>query len=270
MSALPRRQSGAGTPRLIESGLSPAVVKACRLLDTLADATMPIGLADLSRQTGIPKSSVHSLLASLRVAGLVSRSVETGDYTLGAGALRLAQRFLEYGGLTTQFAEAGRRFADQTGETCQLGRLDGDQVVYLAKVDGRRQVQLSSRVGARLPASTTALGKALLSMESDAHIERMYWGRDLPKLTPNSVSSLPSLLAEIGRVRLEGVAYDREEVAVGLVCVAVPLAGVGDIRLAVSTSIPSNTATESRLTELAELLIRLAGSINSAEKPDGE
>ena len=272
-SALSRRRSGdirGSADRSLEPVLSPAVVKACQLLDVLAEGSTPLGLANLSRQTGIPKSSAHSVLAALRTAGLVSRSSETGDYMLGPWALKLAQRFLEYGGLTTQFAEAGKRFADQSGETCQLGRLDGDEVVYLAKVDGRRRVQLASRVGARLPASTTALGKALLSMESDAQIERMYWGRDLPKLTPNSIASPSTLLAEIRRVRVEGVAYDRQEVAVGLVCVAVPLAAVGDMRLAISTSIPSNAATESRLSELAELLTALAGSILGSENRGGE
>jgi DNA-binding IclR family transcriptional regulator len=138
------RADGAG-PR--EGDGSPAVFKAVALLEVLSRNRRPMGLSDLARSAGIPKSSVHSLLASLETEGLVYRSGTTREYVLGSRILDLASRFLEGDSLGALYADAARDFVNETGATVQMGRLEGTQIVYTARFDGRGGIQLSSGSG---------------------------------------------------------------------------------------------------------------------------
>jgi DNA-binding IclR family transcriptional regulator len=114
---------------------------------------------------------------------------------------------------------------ESTRETVHLAALHGTDVIYLSKLYVHRQVRSPSRIGARVPAYCTAVGKALLAYDPAA-LDRILEGRLRP-LTPATIVDPLLLAEEIARVREEGVAYDDEEAAAGLSCVAVPIVGYG-------------------------------------------
>jgi DNA-binding IclR family transcriptional regulator len=195
------------------------------LLELLADEPRPWTLVDLARELGIPKSSLHGLLRTLTARGWV-RTDDTGTrFRLGMRALRVGAAYLDgddaVGVIGGILDELSRRF----GEAVHLGRLDGDQVVYLAKRDSVHRLRLYSAIGRRLPAHATALGKALLAEHPDSAADRMVsW--PLARLTPHTVTDPLAFRATLAEVRARGYAVDREENAEGINCLAmaVPLA----------------------------------------------
>jgi DNA-binding IclR family transcriptional regulator len=195
------------------------------LLELLADQPRPWTLVDLARELGIPKSSLHGLLRTLTGRGWVHTDDTGSRFRLGMRALRVGAAYLDgddtVGLIGGVLDELSRRF----GEAVHLGRLDGDQVVYLAKRDSVHRLRLYSAIGRRLPAHATALGKALLAEHSETAADAIVsW--PLARLTPHTVTDRRAFHTTLAHVRTSGYAVDREENAEGINCLAmaVPLA----------------------------------------------
>jgi len=244
---------------------SPAVLRAVALLGVLSESRQPLGVSELARGAGIPKSSAHNLLASLLSVGLVHRVAASREYVLGSRVLELASRFLDSEAVSVIFMDAARTYVQETGETVQMGRLEGTTVVYTARFEGTRSISLSARVGTRLHASTTAMGKAALATLSDEEIRRRYAGVDpLPTETPRSISTLSGLLAEVQHIRLrKGVAVDDEENGLGLRCYAVSLFEIMGLCYAASTTLTATGQTPAEEERIVEALQRLRERIVS-------
>ncbi|UWZ34148.1 IclR family transcriptional regulator [Dactylosporangium roseum] len=233
------------------------------LLELLADQPHPWTLVDLARALEIPKSSLHGLLRTLTSRGWV-RTDETGTrFRLGMRALRVGAAYLDgddtVGLLSGVLDELSRRF----GETVHLGRLDGDQVVYLAKRESVHRLRLYSAVGRRLPAHATALGKALLAEHPDAAADRMLsW--PLPRLTPRTVTDRRAFHAGLAEVRAAGYAVDREENAEGIMCFAMAVPLVRPAVDAVSISVPVTRVRPELETSIVAALRETVGGLGPA------
>jgi DNA-binding IclR family transcriptional regulator len=202
----------------------PSVLKAARVLDSVAASRDPLTLASLRRQLGLPKSSILSLCTSLTVAGLLRRQ-DDGAYQLGARVLDLAHAYLAQTDLPQEFMCALGALPELTEATVLLAIREGTEVVYTACQNSARTMGVSHRVGMRLPASCTATGKSLLASLPDVEIRRIYRGTTLPQLTSGSARTLSALLKDIADVRLKGFSVDDEETCEGTYCVGVPVAG---------------------------------------------
>ena len=113
-----------------------------------------------------------------------------------------------------------RKLASDTQETVHLGILDASHVVYIAKMEGRRGLQMASHVGLQSPAQTTAMGKVLLASLPRRNGARRYM--NLAPATPHSITDREAFVRELTEVRAQGYAFDREENEVGIRCVAAP------------------------------------------------
>ncbi|MTK02380.1 IclR family transcriptional regulator [Micromonospora sp. CP22] len=233
------------------------------LLELLADHPQPWALGDLARTLGIPKSSLHGLLRTLTSRGWV-RTDETGTrFRLGLRALRVGAAYLDGDDLVGLLAgvldELSRRF----GEAVHLGRLDGDQVVYLAKRESVHRLRLYSAIGRRLPAHATALGKALLAEHPEQEVDHAL-PASLPRLTPHTITDRADLHAALAAVRAAGHAVDREENTEGITCfaMAVPLASPAVD--AVSVSVPVSRLRPDLEAAIVAALRELVGGLAQA------
>jgi DNA-binding IclR family transcriptional regulator len=237
------------------------VKSAYRALDVLeAMASGPSTLSDLSRKLGIPNSSLHGLLRTLTNRGWVTTMDRGSRYRLGLRALQVGARFIDEDEMVSYLAPSLDRLAAVTGETVQQARLDGDQVVYLAKRDSPHPVRLISTIGSRLPAHATALGKALLAAWDDAALRDLL-EPPLAALTGHTIVEWEPLRAELAATRARGYAIDNGEAAEGLRCFAVTVptpphleqaAGPTD---AISVSVPAYRLDEQRERELVAALL---------------
>ncbi|MGC0416893.1 IclR family transcriptional regulator [Embleya sp. AB8] len=206
-----------------EPGQQTAVDKALVLLKSLAEHDHEIGVSELARRTGLTKSTAFRLLGILQRNDIVERV--GSDYRLGAQLFDIGTRV--YGPTSLMLRERLLPYLadlyEMTHETVHLAVLHDTEIVYVNKIHGHRAARSPSRIGARLPAYCTGVGKALLAFDHDAAEAAIAQG--LPTRTEYTVTDGARLRDELRRIRRDGIAYDRQEVGLGLACVAVPIMG---------------------------------------------
>ena len=202
------------------AGDTPSILtKAFDLLRAFNAQERVMTLSELSRASGLPKSTVHRLLARLIDLGAVEH--HRSGYKIGMALLELGastpagyMRDLAMPHLT--------KLHQWTGETVLMGALREFDVVYLEKLAQRESPASIVTIGSRLPANCTALGKALLAFENLDDLAA-FLPSPLPRMTHRSISSVDELVEQLRRVRAEGVARECEEAQPGLACVAAPI-----------------------------------------------
>jgi IclR family transcriptional regulator, KDG regulon repressor len=231
-----------------------AVDKAMSLLLAFGEqAHSGVGVSELARRTELSKSTAFRLLGMLERNGVVERVGR--QYRLGERLHQLGQDVYspQHDRVRDAFTPFLGELYERTHQTVHLGALHGSDVVYLAKLYGHRRPPCPSRIGGRVPAHATAIGKVLLAHDPDA-CERVLAG-ELTRLTPATLTDPSELATELARVRRAGVAFDREEVQPGLHCVAAPvLSHSGRPIAAISVSV----ATSSALSQVEPVLRRVA------------
>ena len=233
------------------------------VLEALAAEKEPIGLAELVRLLGIPKSSLHSIIRTMIWRGWVNSDPLTGGLSLGPRVLILRSAHIESDSLVKVVAPTLDALAGALGETVHLGSLDGADVVYLDKRESIHPLRLYSAVGKSLPAHATALGKAILSQLAESAVQKLI-KEPLQKLTENTISNWEDLRVELERTRTQGYAIDNEENAAGITCFAVPLRSKGQVTNALSVSIPTSRLTDELKARTIEQLMRAQESIHTA------
>ena len=251
--------------------LAPAVSRAARILDVLAEANgEPVGPSELARRLGLPKSSIANICGALADAGLVRR-IATG-FALGRRLAELGGAYLASVDQVQEFYEASRSLPAGSEETVQFAVLDGLEVTYLARHDGRQPVQLSSGIGRRLPAVSTATGKAALASLPDDDLQRRLAGvTTLPRATRKAHATVDELMADIIEIRRRGYAIDDEQTMEGVVCYGVMVPSRqpgGEGPCAASITLLKVRATAERVPALIADLQRLAAELSDPIRRD--
>lgn len=200
-----------------------AVDRALRLLAVLSDGK-PRNLTELSEAIGLSSSTTFRILATLVCNNYVERDKHSGNYRLGLACLELAQVYHVGSDIRQVALPELERLRDDTKETVHLALLDKMEVVYVEKINGLHVVQvMSSRVGGRLPAYCTGLGKVLLA-HTDQHLVRTHFEQTgLIPYTPMTIQSVDALMEHLAQVRRQGYALDRGEHEAEVRCVAAPV-----------------------------------------------
>ncbi|MFH5821256.1 IclR family transcriptional regulator [Georgenia sp. AZ-5] len=199
-------------------------------------------LADLAARLRLNKTTAHRVLAALKYRDFVVQDLATGHYLLGPAAAGLADRFFGEENLPALVHPALLALVAEVDELVHLGSLTGAHVLYLDKVEPDRAIRVWSAVGRRMPAVTTALGRALLA----------YRGTERAMLDAYVRATDRDVDAEhvwdvLERARATGYALEEQENEPGIACVAVPLLRGGTAVAAVSVSAPAERMTPERI-----------------------
>jgi IclR family acetate operon transcriptional repressor len=244
-----------------DRGVSTSVVRAFELLDRVAGAGRDgITLAQLSAGTPKARSTTHRYVTTLLALGAIRRD-EAGRLRLGLKLLELATGLLEGDNLRTVAEPVLRELGERTGETVHLGVPSDGHVVYIAKVESPQSVRLVSRIGVRVPLHCTAMGKAIMSQLSPSELSAAL---ELPReiRTVHTITARDVLLAELDRVRHDGVAIDNEENEIGVRCMAAVIVGSRTAPVAaISVSGPAARMNPDRCAELAPFVAAAAQEI---------
>jgi IclR family transcriptional regulator, acetate operon repressor len=212
-----------------------AVSKALTVLESFSARGSAQGLREISRNTGIPKTSVLRALVALEGAGYVTKDGTRYRLTRRVMEVATASPGLEPGGLRDAAMPHLSELHQASGLSVNLAVLEGREVFYLTRIHRATGGPLPGRIGGRLPASCTALGKVLLAYQPDEFLAGLL-AHPLPAMTQYSVTSVRVLQGQLEVIRNSGLAYDREESAVGLLCAAAPVLFRGNAVAAVSVS----------------------------------
>ncbi|WP_377320519.1 IclR family transcriptional regulator [Pimelobacter simplex] len=207
-----------------DAELDTVLGKAVAILRAFGADDRLLPLAELVRRTGLPKGTVHRVAGDLVHHRLLDKT-EHG-YRLAGGLFELGMRAATERTLLEVAMPFLQDLYERTHETVHLGLREGTEVVYVAKIGGHRQARSPSRTGGRMPMHCTAIGKALLA-HAEPDVRAAALSGPLPRRTPHTVVAPGLLEQQLDRVRATGLAYEREESTVGLLCVAAPVLDVG-------------------------------------------
>ncbi len=242
-----------------------SLTKAFALLDTLGRFENGTGIAVLSKELKIGKSTVHRLLATLREFDLVWFDPGTSTYALGSRILRWSDLLMRQNLLIRHGAPVLRDLVQASHETANLAVLQGTDVVFMDRFESSQKLRMTEAVGSHCPAHCTALGKSLLATMSEDEFKALYSGSEsLKPMTPNSITTKERLWEHLQKVRQDGVAYDFEENVVGGVCLGTVVRNhTGKPVAALSISLPTQRLRGEILITLKDFLQKAANRLSS-------
>jgi DNA-binding IclR family transcriptional regulator len=206
---------------------SPAnlVGRTLQILDAFMGEDRGVTLSDLARRVALPKSTVFRIVNQLTESGYLTRVDHS--YRLSAHVFRLGNTVAVPHHLPLRDIAMPHLAGlfQHTGFGVNLAVLDGvADVLYLDTIRGVRIPTAPFRVGATMPAMVTGLGKAIVA-HSDEETVGQVLSVPWPRRTPYTVMARGLMAEQLRKARETGVAFDRQESVVGLVCVAAPVMG---------------------------------------------
>ncbi|WP_432485506.1 IclR family transcriptional regulator [Kineococcus esterisolvens] len=252
---------GAAEEEAAGRGPVKSAERTVRILQELARPPYTFTVAQLQERTGYPRSSLHALLRTLVDLHWIEPPTPGGGYGIGAQALLTGTAYLDRDPALAPATACIEAVRDETGCTTHVARLDRGNVVYLATREASDAHRAHSRVGRYLPAHATALGKALLSERTDAELDELLPGPDLPALTERTVRTREELQVELSAARERGWALERGQNVVDTVCVGVRLEYRIPATDAISCSMPAHLASDEEVERVAAVLVRRAAEL---------
>jgi DNA-binding IclR family transcriptional regulator len=239
--------SAASEPR--RSGIQ-VVSRVADVLRALARSPEGLGLSELALAVGMPKSTVHRLVAALELEEFVSPA-RAGKIQLGRGIARLGAATRD--GVRDQIRPFLLRLHQQLEETVDLSVIEGSAARFIDHIPAPHRLRAVSAIGALFPLHCTANGKALLAAMPEEQASAVLPTR-LPALTPKTITSRRELWAQLAQIREDGVAHDREEHTLGICAVGAVVCDPYGPVAAISVPVPTQRFIGNEA-ELARVLL---------------
>lgn len=241
-----------------------SVDNALRLLIMVAEQKH-IRVSEASTELGIAVSTAHRLLAMLSHHEFVVQDPDSKMYRSGPILLRIGLAAVKNYDIRATLHPFAEDLRDETGETVHIAILQGDEVLFVDCVESPNALRVASRVGSRMFAHCTSIGKAWLAFESEDFLRGLYPTPRLPALTPRSITSRAALFAELAEVRKIGYSHNENESEIGVGSVSAAVLDQADRPLAaMSVSAPLARMPDDRWAVLAEAVQRVCRSARAA------
>jgi IclR family transcriptional regulator, acetate operon repressor len=227
------------------------IARAASILRALEDENAGLSLGQIAQRVSLARSTVQRIVAALENEKLVIAATPNGRVRLGPTILRLAAS------VRSDFIALARphleKLSQELQETVDLATVQKDHLVFIDQVIGSHRLRTVSAVGETFPLYCTANGKAYLAQLTDAAVEALV-GKTYTVRTPQTITKLDALLADLKSVRASGVGYDREEHASGICAAGIALYDPLGNAVAVSVPVPTQRFS-GREQDIAERLI---------------
>jgi DNA-binding IclR family transcriptional regulator len=221
-----------------------------------------IGVTRLARHLGVPVPTVYRMLRALERAGYVEQLAESKEYRLTLKLFELGSRVASRTTLRDLAAVEVERVAQQSGLASNVSVLVDGDVLYLAQVKTEELLAVNLTPGSRAPATCTAMGKAMLAAEF-REVRAAVGPGPYPRRTENSITTYEGLVAELAEIQRVGYAVDRQELNLGVWCVAAPIRGGKQTQpAAVSVSAYRPHLEDAEEERLGQLVIAAASRIS--------
>lgn len=213
------------------------------------DAGQPeMTLSEVAAKAGLSRAAARRLLLTLveeRYASTDGKHFKLAPRTLDLGFAYLSTSDI-WESTQTVLTDVTR----QIGESCSASVLDGDEIVYVARVAASRIMAVDLRVGSRLPAFHTSMGRVLLAHLPDNELDKLMAGRTFEKLTSKTVADPAKLRHLLKKTRSQGWCFANQELEIGLLSIAVPLRDrMGRVAAAINVSSHAGRTTPQDMTE---------------------
>ncbi|SLN40244.1 Transcriptional regulator KdgR [Roseovarius gaetbuli] len=201
----------------------PTNLRLLSVIEEMARAGVPVTPTEVNARLGLPKPTIHRLFMTLEEEGFVQRDLDGRSYSPGPRLRTMAGGILSSLRIRTARQAILKKLSREIGETCNIALPDRDAMIYVERVETEWPLRIQLQVGTRVPFYCTASGKMYLSSLVPSHLKRYLAATDLVARTPNTITDIDRLLAEIETIREQGYSLDREEFLTDMIALAVPL-----------------------------------------------
>lgn len=237
---------------MAESSSVQSLDRAFDLLELLCHSRGGMTIGALSAETGLHKSTVHRLLASMCARGYVQRDAATSIYRAGMRLCELSSYVMENMDVIERARAPMERLGHETGETVHLVMQEEKDIVYIHKVESvSGAIRMFSRIGMRRPLYCTGVGKAILATWPEDEVRAVWRASGVRLWTPYTIVTEEAFFQELDQVRRQGYALDNEENELGVRCIAAAVPDYsGRATYAISVSAPLTRMQDERIAAL--------------------
>lgn len=241
--------------------MNNTLVKGLSIIELLAHSDRALGLTEIAAALGLAKSNVHRLLQALTETHYIVRDEHSGRYTAAIKLWELGSAVLSKLDLRVHAEQIMERLLAQTRETVHLSVLDGNEVVYVHKLDSPNPVRAYTQIGGRASASCVATGKAMLAFRSADALQSV--AGSLVAHTKFSIVEPTKFMQEMARIRAQGYAVNKGEWNENVCGVASPVTDAsGGVVAALGLSGPKERFKAATIKEFAPLVVEAATQIS--------
>ncbi len=232
-----------------------ALEKSILVIEAIVDHPQPISLPELTLRLGIPRQTIHRVLQQLTGLALITRVPGSDRYTVGPRLSSLAFATLRSRNQTSQVRGILSNLVAETGETCNIGVLDGFDFVYIERIECQWSLRVHLAAGSRVRAHSTSGGKVMLAYMDPEQRSTLIKAHKLEAFTATTITSTAKLEAQLAEIREQGFAINDREQNIGIVGIAVPiLDGEGHALAALALHGPDSRITKTSVKAFAPQL----------------
>lgn len=238
-----------------------------RILTLLAAHPEGLSLTQVTELLHIPKSTLSPILQEMVQQKFLQLQDNSKLYSIGISSYCIGAAYEHEKTLLSYIKSIMKDITREINEICQVGVLDGADVLYILKEDAAitQTIKIISYIGKKLPAYCTALGKALLCDYTFPQLQALY-PNPLVKQTQNTITDLHTLYEQLQSIKQTHIAVEQEEITYQLCCFAVPIVLTHTHNYAMSISMPLFRATKEKKELAKQLLLQAKISIESYDK----
>lgn len=244
-----------------------SLIRGLKLMELLSNFPNGCPLAKLAELADLNKSTVHRLLQGLQSEGFVQSATTAGSYRLTAKCLSIGQKTLSSLNIISIAAPYLEKLNLALGETVNFSKREGDRSVLIYKLEPTiGMMRTRAYIGQHQQLYCSAMGKLYLAYEENPSYLSSYWQSHqevIQPLTCHTITQCEQMESELGEIRQEGFAMDREENELGVCCLAVPIFNhLSKVEYAISVSTSIHRLNEYTKADFLTALLETATGIS--------
>lgn len=235
--------------------LIQSLARALQILGLFDETKVSLSIKEISNQLDLNKSTVHSLLKTLKHYGYIQQDEVSAEYSLGWKLFERGNLVISQIDLKNVASRHLKTLNISTNQTVHLVTRLGHEALYIDKINGHNTLVIYSKIGKKVPLHSSAVGKILTAFLPNDQFETIFKSYEFTKPTAQTITDFESFKNELVKVRACGFAMDNEENELGIICVAMPVYDYSNKVIAsVSVSTPKINFTKQKKKEvLADL-----------------
>lgn len=259
LSSLFLQESPAG-----DGGIGSAGLRALHVLEAAAHMRRDLSVAELSTLVDVPKPTMHRLVRQLENDGLLQRGVNGRLRGPGPRLVTFALDVLRYWAKAAPRQALLQALSNDIGETCNLGVMEGNAIVYIERVESKWPFGLKFEPGSKVPLHCTSMGKLFLSDMPPARRRELIQASVLHPYTDNTICDADALDREVQEIKKRGYSIDDQEFLAGVVCLAVPVRSTaGTLCAALAISAPAARLSIGKALQQLPIMMETAAKLGT-------
>lgn len=206
-----------------KSSPNSALERALAVIETILRSDRPLGLQEIAGRLDIPRQSAHRIVSQLIDAGMIQRYLDRDRFMAGSRLRRIALDTVDCSHRLGPMHSVLEDLAERTGETCNLGVLDANDVLLVDRVESHWALRVHSEIGKRLEFHSSGIGKLLVAYLPKERRHRLITSRRLKRFTSFTLTDESSLEAEFTTIRRRGYSISNQGTMLGMFSIAVPV-----------------------------------------------